>query len=145
MQPTLKKDKRSEKQKRQDIIIALLCCFVIKGVDTVRLYSVNKIFGGFIKRFEEKSHEDLNFYRDIVTRVYKELVGIFEDVMYRRFIRPIPGFEDVHFDICITPNIALGLLRNIPEADLVKEIFPDFLNAYETGAWNNDQDEEDLD
>lgn len=142
MSQTLRKDSRSSQQKNRDIVIALLCYFAINKIDTVRLYSVNKVFGGFVKRFEEKSREDLNFYRDIVTGVYKELVGIFEDIMYSNFIRPIPGHEDIHFSIIITQSMAHRLLGGIPEAALIKEIFPDFLDAYENGKWNRNEDEE---
>lgn len=144
---TLKRDERTSKQKRQDIIIALLCCFAEQGIHIVRLYSVNEVFGGFLKRYKEKSPEELGFYRDVVTRVYKELLGIFEDVMHLGFIRPRPSNGDVHFDICINSSMAQRLLSNIPETAIVKEIFPAFLIAYKAGKWDTNDDvteEEDM-
>lgn len=140
--PVGKKDERSSRQKNQDVIIALLCYFVINEIDTVRLYSVNKVFGGFIRKYEEKSSERLEFYRDVVTHVYKELFGIFKSIAFYNFIRLIPGHEDILFSIIITPSMAHRLLGGIPEAALIKEIFPDFLDAYKNGKWNRNEDEE---
>lgn len=143
MQSTLKKDLRTSRQKRQDIILALLCCFAEQRINVVRLYSVNKVFGGFLKRYKDiSSEEELGFYRDVVTRVYKELVGVFEDIMHLGFIRPRPSNGDVHFDICINPSMAQRLLSGIPETTIVKEIFPDFLVAYRIGQWNTDKKED---
>lgn len=142
MSQTPRKNLRSSRQKNHDIVIALLCYFVINKIGTVRLYSVNKIFSGFIRKYEEMSSERLEFYRDVVTHVYKELIGIFEDIMYSNFIRPIPGHEDIHFSIIITPSMAHCLLSGIPEATLIKEIFPHFLDAYKNSKWGGDEDEE---